>query len=120
MLNYILGNTFTLAAPTENDPHDNTQDWCDCGTGLHYVDVWDPNNPDEKHRIASANPETIMWPNYVPEINWQCDEQSTIGRSRLDGDTKEWYVNLHTETKFPCPPFGKDSGRLAWSTPGKR
>ena len=96
---------------------DGTLDWCDCGTGKHWVDIWDPNNPDDKHRIDTANPETINWPNHMPEVKWQCDGQSTIGTTALDSNPKGWYVYLHTKRKpFPC---SANSGRLEWATPGK-
>ena len=98
---------------------DNTRDWCDCGTGTKRVDVWDPNNPNDKVRVYADHPKTIKWIDYVPEVKWQCDGQSTIGTTTLAGNTKELYVDLHTENKFPCPFFGKPSGRLAWATPAK-
>ena len=98
----------------------NTQDWCDCGAGTQWVDVWDPNDPDDKHRINTAKPETIIWPNYVLKVNWQCDGQSTIGTTAIDSNTKEWYVDLHSENKVACLSFGgTNSGRLAWGSPGK-
>ena len=98
---------------------DTTQDWCDCGTGKSYVDVWDINNPDDKYRVNSGNPMNIIFKEYVPVIGWQCDRMENPGQSTLDGNTKEWYVNLHTERKFPCNWIGEDSGRLGFSTPGK-
>merc|ERR1719336_3360166 len=88
---------------------DNSEDWCDCGTGNHWLDVWDPDNPEVKHRIETANPAFVDFGDkYVPAVNWICDGmQDDVQTSSLDGDTKRWYVNLHTERKALCLPFGK-------------
>ena len=85
------------------------------------LDVWDASNATaNKYRITSANPQFVDFGDkYVPTVHWICDGMDNdIQTTTLGGDTKKWYVNLHTETKAPCLPFGKDSGRISWETPG--
>ena len=83
------------------------------------MDVWDPNNPDEKHRIETGNPQTIDWGKYVPTFNWICDGMpDNTQTSSINGDTSSLYVLFYSETKGLCLPFGKTSGRISWETSG--
>merc|ERR1711957_861461 len=90
-------------------------DWCDCGKGTNWVDVWDPSHPEDKHRITVGGWTPITWQNPVSEISWVCDGMSDNQKANMPAHSS-WRVSFTTESKKLCKHNDHASGRIEWDS----
>jgi len=107
-----------MTAASRACPKTTSYDWCDCGKGTNWVDVWDPNHPEDKHRIPVGGWTPIEWQNPVSEISWVCDGMSDNQRANLPVGAS-WRVSFTTGKKTICRHPGEASGRIEWDSAPK-
>jgi len=110
-----------LAADIEGAARDcaghTSYDWCDCGAGSSHVDVWDPNHPEDKHRVKIGGWTPITWKSPVSDIKWVCDGMSVTQSAHMPAHAS-WRVSFTNERKTICFPHPKSSGRIEWDSSG--
>lgn len=107
-----------IAAASTSCPKTTSYDWCDCGKGTNWVDVWDPNHPEDKHRIPVGGWTPVEWQNPVSEISWVCDGMSDNQKANLPVGAS-WRVSFTTGKKTVCMHPGEASGRIEWDSAPK-
>jgi len=91
-------------------------DWCDCGKGTQWIDVWDPSNPSDRHRISVGGWAPIKWQKPVSEISWVCDGMGDNQKANLPS-SQAWRMSFTVQSK-QCGFSHKNSGRIEWDSAG--
>merc|ERR1712151_458057 len=83
-------------------------------------DVWDPDNPSDKHRIpygwfGSDKQTSVTFNRSVHAVYWLCDGMDGHQRVALD-DSNVWNIRWIKREKVMCLQQPALSGRIYWAT----
>jgi len=111
---FALATASSLVVANAGD----TSDWCDCGTGINSMEVWDQNNPDDRHKVASGGNTPVTFKAAVGTVSWVCDGMGNNVQQAILVKSTQWSVSLHTNSKG-CGLGHKDSGRIEFKNFGE-